>query len=40
MTYIYMVFVEYYVFLREREEAFLTDSQHSTQYSPIPTHEK
>ncbi|KAK6021088.1 hypothetical protein OSTOST_13250 [Ostertagia ostertagi] len=40
MTYIYLVFFDYYVFLKEREEAFLNDSQNSDQYSPIPAQEK
>ncbi|PIO64459.1 hypothetical protein TELCIR_13913 [Teladorsagia circumcincta] len=40
MTYIYLVFFDYYVFLKEREEAFLNDSQNSAQYSPIPAQEK
>ncbi|PIO63923.1 hypothetical protein TELCIR_14464 [Teladorsagia circumcincta] len=35
-----MVFFDYYVFLKEREEAFLNDSQNSAQYSPIPAQEK
>uniref|UniRef100_A0A7I4YQF6 MnhB domain-containing protein n=1 Tax=Haemonchus contortus TaxID=6289 RepID=A0A7I4YQF6_HAECO len=39
MTYIYLVFADYYVFLKEREEAFLNDSDHSMQYTPVSPHD-